>query len=53
MKRAIRFISTAAATALLLPALAAAQMEQTIDNSALQAKVKTKLIADDVVSGRR
>lgn len=51
MKRAIRFISTAAATALLLPALAAAQMEQTIDNSALQAKVKTKLITDDVVSG--
>ena len=51
MKTANRFITMAAATALLLPALAAAQMEQSIDNAALQAKVKTKLMADDIVEG--
>lgn len=46
-----KFIAALAATALLLPALAAAQMEQAIDNTALQAKVKTKLMADDLVEG--
>lgn len=51
MNRAMRMVTAAAATALLLPALASAQMEEVIDNTALQTKVKTKLMADDIVEG--
>lgn len=51
MKRAIRLITTAATTALLLPALANAQVGEVMDNAALQTKVKTQLMADDLVGG--
>ncbi len=51
MSHAPKFITAIAATALLLPALAVGQMEQAMDNTALQAKAKTKLMADDLVSG--
>lgn len=50
MKRATSFIA-AVTTALLLPALAVAQMEESIDNVALQTKVKAKLMADDIIDG--
>jgi len=48
MIRAPRFLVAAAAAALVLPALASAQM---MDNAALQAKVKTKLMTDDFMQG--
>ena len=50
MKRAPKF-AIAAAAALVLPALAGADMGQTMDNAALQAKVKTKLMTDDFMEG--
>ena len=50
MKRAPKF-AIAAAAALVLPALASADMGQTMDNAALQAKVKTKLMTDDFMEG--
>ena len=48
MRRAPRFLVAAAVAALVLPALASAQM---MDNAALQAKVKTKLMTDDFMEG--
>ena len=48
MRRAPRFFFAAAVAALVLPALASAQM---MDNAALQAKVKTKLMTDDFMQG--
>lgn len=46
MTRTPRIIAAAAATALLLPALAFGQVEETIDNAALQTKVKAKLMTE-------
>jgi hyperosmotically inducible protein len=51
MIRKPRFITGAAIAALLLPALAIGQMGDMIDNTALQTKVKAKLVADDPVEG--
>ena len=48
MRRAPKYVVVAAAAALVLPALASAQM---MDNAALQAKVKTKLMTDDFMEG--
>ena len=51
MNRAMNFLTTVAASALLLPALAFGQMEEVMDNTALQAKVKTKLMTEDIIGG--
>jgi hyperosmotically inducible protein len=46
MKRALRIVAAVAATALFLPSLAFSQVEETIDNAALQTKVKAKLMTE-------
>lgn len=51
MRRAPRFLAAAAVAALVLPALASAQMGQAIDDATLQTKVKTKLMTDDFMEG--
>jgi hyperosmotically inducible periplasmic protein len=51
MTRILKWVGATALAALLLPVLANAQVEEAIDNSALQAKVKAKLMEDDVVEG--
>lgn len=49
MIRVPRIVAAAAATALFLPAIASSQVEEAIDNAALQAKVKTKLMTESPI----
>lgn len=51
MTRVNRSIGSAAIAAILLPVLAFGQMGDVIDNTALQTKVKTKLMTDDFMEG--
>lgn len=51
MSRAIRLIAAVAVTSIMLPGLASAQMEEAIDNMSLQAKVKAKLMAEELMEG--
>ncbi len=51
MKRAIRIMAAAAATSLMLPVLASAQVGEAIDNMSLQTKVKAKLMAEELMEG--
>jgi hyperosmotically inducible protein len=46
MMRATRILASVTATALLLPALAFGQVEEALDNAALQTKVKAKLMTE-------